>query len=224
MGLGMSKENSDFHNTPWFETIQNGAVKKKLKKGEIYNRQGEALDNIGLIISGKANAISYSVNGDETWIGEYTIGQFIGLVPLLGNGVSDFEIRAASKLQVLIISHDYMLSLMDEDPAICQAVANDLAKRLDASFADIIDIHTLSVRGRICAELIRRAIPIGIDPDQQIIRPSPVFVELARKLNSTRETVSRTVSELQNKGIVSREPGALIIKDPKKLRETVDYI
>jgi len=68
------------------------------------------------------------------------------------------------------------------------------------------------------------ALPIGIDPDRHIIRPSPVFVELARRLNSTRETVSRTVSELQNQGILAREPGALIIENPERLRKAVQLI
>jgi len=173
---------------------------------------------------GKANAVSYSVNGEETWIGEYVEGQFIGLRALLTNTITSFEIRALSKLKVLILSHDQMLKLLQEDRNLCEAVAIDLAERLNKSVNDIIDIHTLSVRGRICAELLRRAIPIGIDPDRQIIRPSPVFVELARRLNSSRETVSRTVNELQNKGILAREPGALIIEDPDRLQDVVELI
>ena len=63
--------------------------------------------------------------------------------------------------------------------------------------------------------------PIGVDPDRHIVRPNPVFVDLALRINSTRETVSRTVSELQKKGIVSREPGALVIQSPEKLKASV---
>ena len=55
----------------------------------------------------------------------------------------------------------------------------------------------------------------------QIIRPNPIFIELAERVNSTRETVSRTVSELQKKGILAREPGAIIINDPDRLRQNI---
>ena len=211
-------------NSVWYSSFASNSVEKTYKKGEAYSLQGEEQSTVGLVVMGKATAISYSFNGDETWIGEYVEGQFIGLRALLANKAISFEIRALSKLQVLTLSHDQMLKLMQEDESLCKAVAVDLAERLNTSVSDIVDIHTLSVKGRICAELLRRAIPIGINPDRQIIRPSPVFVALARRLNSSRETVSRTVSELQNKGILAREPGALIIEDPDRLRDAIEFI
>lgn len=211
-------------NSVWYSSFASNSVEKTYKKGEAYSLQGEEQSTVGLVVMGKATAISYSFNGDETWIGEYVEGQFIGLRALLANKPISFEIRALSKLQVLTLSHDQMLKLMQEDESLCKAVAVDLAERLNTSVSDIVDIHTLSVKGRICAELLRRAIPIGINPDRQIIRPSPVFVALARRLNASRETVSRTVSELQNKGILAREPGALIIEDPDRLRDAIEFI
>ena len=211
-------------NSVWYSSFASNSVEKTYKKGEAYSLQGEEQSTVGLVVMGKATAISYSFNGDETWIGEYVEGQFIGLRALLANKAISFEIRALSKLQVLTLSHDQMLNLMQEDESLCKAVAVDLAERLNTSVSDIVDIHTLSVKGRICAELLRRAIPIGINPDRQIIRPSPVFVALARRLNASRETVSRTVSELQSKGILAREPGALIIEDPDRLRDAIEFI
>lgn len=211
-------------DTLWFEAVSGVAVSKTYKKGDVYCGQGEVMQGVGLILSGRADAISYSVNGHETWVSEYCEGQFIGLRSLLTNGDSNFEIRVSRKLDVLTLSHDHMLKLMRESPELCEAVAVDLAERLNRSDTNLVEGHILSVRGRICAELLRRALPIGIDPDRHIIRPSPVFVELARRLNSTRETVSRTVSELQKKGILIREPGALVIASPDRLRDAVEFI
>jgi CRP-like cAMP-binding protein len=211
-------------DTPWFDAFSDLAIAKNYKKGEVYCAQGETMSAAGLILNGRANAISYSINGHETWISEYCEGQFIGLRSLLTTGESNFEIRVSRKIKMLTLSHDHMLKLMREEPGLCEAVAIDLAERLNKSVTDLVDGNTLSVKGRICAELLRRALPIGIDPDRQIIRPSPVFVELARRLNSTRETVSRTVSELQKRGILIREPGALVVASPERLREAVEYI
>jgi CRP-like cAMP-binding protein len=211
-------------DTPWFDAFSDLAIAKNYKKGEVYCAQGETMPAVGLILNGRANAISYSINGHETWISEYCEGQFIGLRSLLTTGESNFEIRVSRKIKMLTLSHDHMLKLMREEPGLCEAVAIDLAERLNKSVTDLVDGNTLSVKGRICAELLRRALPIGIDPDRQIIRPSPVFVELARRLNSTRETVSRTVSELQKRGILIREPGALVVASPERLREAVEYI
>lgn len=214
----------NFRNTHWFEVLCGQSVETVYKRGEVFAFQGESLQAVGFVLSGKATAISYSVNGDETWVGEYKEGQFIGLMSLLINNISDFEIRASSKLIVRVLSQDKVLELMKGDAALSKVVAIDLAIRLNASVSDLVDVHTLSVKGRVCAELLRLALPIGIDPDRHIIRPSPVFVELARRLNSSRETVSRTVSELQRKGIVAREPGALIINDTDILQDVIENI
>jgi len=208
----------------WFERLCAHSSEQTYARGHIFSAQGEPLKTVGLIISGKAMAFSYSVNGDETWLGEYGQGQFMGLMSLLTKDSSNFEIKATSKLIVRTFSHDKMIALMESDTALSQVVATDLAARLSASMGDLININTLSVRGRICAELIRLALPIGIDPNRHIIRPSPVFVELARRLNSSRETVSRTVSELQKKGIIAREPGALIVENPDRLQDAIEYL
>ena len=208
----------------WLEAFRALSIEKSFERGEIYGHQGRDSSVVGLILSGQAQAVSYSINGEETWIGEYGEGQFVGLRALLIGGDSNFEVRVSRKLNVLTLSHDKMLTLMRENSDFCEAVAIDLAQRLDKTLSDLVDVNTLSVKGRICAELLRRALPIGIDPDRQVIRPSPVFVDLARRLNSSRETVSRTVSELQKKGILIREPGVLIIENPERLRDAIEFI
>jgi len=81
-----------------------------------------------------------------------------------------------------------------------------------------VEALTMSAKGRVCAELMRLSDPIGISPTKRIVRPNPVFVDLALRINSTRETVSRTVSALQKDGVVSREAGAMLIERPAALK------
>lgn len=214
----------NLQDSDWYRGFCAQAVEKVYKRGETFILQGETLKMVGFVTSGKATALAFSYNGDEAWVGEYTVDQFIGLTSLLTDDISKFEVRATSKLTVKVLSKPKMLELMEKNGPLFEAVAKDLATRLNSSISDLIDVHTLSVKGRICAELLRLALPIGINPDQHIIRPSPIFVELARRLNSTRETVSRTVSELQGKGILARQPGALIIADPDRLQDAIEYI
>jgi len=214
----------NFKNKDWFEGLCAESTPSIYNRGDIFSFQGERQKTIGFVISGAADAVSYSVNGDETWVGEYKQGQFIGLISLLSDDLSNFDIRASSRLTLRVLPCDKILDLMRRDLSLCEAISKDLAQRLNKSAAELININTLSVKGRICSELLSLALPLGIDPDRHIIRPSPVFVKLAQRLNSTRESVSRTVSELQGKGILGREPGALIIEDVDRLRDVIEYI
>jgi len=105
-----------------------------------------------------------------------------------------------------------MKQLLAKENGLSLTLHNDLVIKLDHMTSRLIEAFSLSAKGRVCAELSRLSRVIGILPERLIIRPSPVFVELAERVNSTRETVSRTVSELQKKGILKREAGALIME------------
>jgi len=131
--------------TSWFEMFCSQSVETVYKAGESYSLQGDRLRSVGYIISGEANAVSYSIDGDQTWLGEYHQGQFIGLISLFTPDISSFEIRAQSNLTVRTLSHDKMLALIRRDVNLCEALAADLALRLNASLSDLLNVHTLSI-------------------------------------------------------------------------------
>jgi CRP-like cAMP-binding protein len=214
----------NFQDMGWFELLSSQSTEKSYKRGESLNLLGQSFKTVGFVVSGKASALSYSIDGDETWAGEYNEGQFIGLMSLFAHDASDFEVQATSKLVLRVLPQDKFMELMRNDAALCEAIARDLATQLNKSMSDFVNVHTLSVRGRICAELMRLSSPIGLNPERHIIRPSPIFVEVARRLNSSRETVSRTVSELQDRGVISRRPGALIVESPHRLQAAIQKL
>lgn len=218
---------ADFTQSDWYGALYKHSTAKTLLAGEAISFEQNSPsdgprseDVVGIILSGHAHALSYSENGEETWLGEHRPGQFIGLMPLLSHGHVKFDIRAEEDMVLRVISQARMRSLLSEHAALGTYIAQDFASRLDDALLSLIDTHTLSVKGRICIELLRLSVPIGLEPDKQIIRPSPVFVDLARRINSTRETVSRTVNELKRMGVISREPGALVIQNPQQLKNT----
>jgi len=81
----------------------------------------------------------------------------------------------------------------------------------------MLETALLSATGRIAAELLRqsRASSDGV------IRPLPVWSELAVIVQSTRETVSRTVSSLEKRGLVSRTEGGLAVIAAHRLEELI---
>lgn len=183
--------------------------------------QGSTSQKMGFILDGAAVAISYSEDGEETWLGRFEKHEFFGHMSTLTQMPVDFEITAETDLTVLFCNIRDMENLLSRETALNQVLLNDLANRLHTMVNRLIEAYTLSTKGRICAEFIRLSLPVGVDPSKHIIRPNPVFTDIAKRVNSTRETVSRTVSELQKKGIVSRETGAILIHRPEALKSSV---
>lgn len=211
----------DSDTTPWHQAISDRTTTRDCDAGTVLALQGEEADKIGYVLSGRAKAVAYSEKGEATWVGYFHTGDFFGHTALLSDSPPPFEIIAETDVKVLYVTTATMQSLLNAHEGLGLEMAKDLALRLDHMTNRLIEAYTLSAKGRICAELSRLSRVIGIAPDTRIIRPNPVFVELAERVNSTRETVSRTVSDLQKKGILAREPGAIIIKNPDRLREGI---
>ena len=207
--------------TPWHDAIADQTTIRLYEAGAIMALQGEEVGQIGYVLSGRAKAVAFSERGEATWVGYFQTDDFFGHTSLLTDSSPLFEIIAETEVKVLYVSTTTMQKLLNEHQGLSLKIAEDLALRLDHMTRRLIEAYTLSAKGRICAELSRLSRVVGIAPDTRIIRPNPVFVELAERVNSTRETVSRTVSDLQKNGILAREPGAIIIKKPDVLRKRI---
>lgn len=205
----------------WYAAIADRTQTRVFAVGDIIAMQGEAVESVGYILSGRAKAVTYSEDGTATWVGYFESGDFFGHMSLLADTTLSFEISAESDVRAVILSTHVMRDVITQEKELGLQLANDLARRLDMMTRRLIEAFTLSAKGRVCAELARLSNVIGIMPEHRIIRPSPVFVDVALRVNSTRETVSRTVSDLQKKGIIERQAGALVILDPERLKAAI---
>jgi CRP-like cAMP-binding protein len=194
---------------------------KHVGKGEVLLFQEESVSHIGLVISGYFVATSCNENGTETWLGRFKSGDFFGHSAVFLGSKMQFEIKAENSAIIRLIPVSEIKSLIQDNPGLAIAFTKDLARRLEAMTLRLVESLTLSAKGRICAELMRMSKPIGISPGKFVIRPNPVFVDMALRVNSTRETVSRTISDLQKDEIISRQAGAIVIENPNELRAMI---
>jgi len=209
-------------NCEIYDVLAGAGRVRRFAAGDVLIAQDERGAHIFYIKSGQATAMAYGINGERTWLGRFGAGDFVGDMSMLSDLPVPYEVCADTDLDVLAVPFAAMEQLMDAQAGLSKAVAGGLAARLHTAMQRLSEAFTLSATGRVCAELSRLSVPVGSDPDRHIIRPGPVFTELALRVSSTRETVSRTVSRLQKSGVVSRAPGALIIESPERLSDEIN--
>lgn len=196
-------------------------IPRQFNPGEIFLYQGEKANQIGIILSGKVFAQTYTQDGHAIWLEDFGPNQLIGAESLFSNAPLAYELITKTDAKIAYLSRDKLLTLIKFHDAALDEILKDMSSRLIRNIERLIEANTLSTRGRICAELKRHSKPIGIEPDKHIIRPKPVFSEFALRVGSTRESVSRTVSDLSKKGVIFRQTGALIISDMGKLEACI---
>ncbi|MEO0499355.1 MAG: Crp/Fnr family transcriptional regulator [Pseudomonadota bacterium] len=180
---------------------------------------GDATDDSFILVSGGARAVAFGQGGQATMIATYRSGDLFGALPGEGAVEMESEIVAETAVECLCFRATDLLALAEARAAVGHRLTRALVARLATMSRRMVAQVTLTASGRVHQELLRLA--VDTDGGAQIVSPAPVLTELAARLSTTRETVSRTVSALERRGIVRREPGQLVIAAPGRLREMV---
>lgn len=180
-------------------------------------RQGDRAGTTFLLVEGRAHALSCGVEGQLVLLHEFLPGDFFGAITQTPQSSEEADIVAAEDSRAALFLALDFIALIETHSCVGLAVSRALLRQLRAAAERVLERTTLSASGRVCAELLRLA-RLG---DGRSIRPAPVLSKLALRVNSTRETVSRTINNLERRGVVRRERGALLIVAPQRLEEMV---
>jgi predicted transcriptional regulator len=81
----------------------------------------------------------------------------------------------------------------------------------------VYEFSTLAVNNRIQAELLRLASLGQREGNSARLEPAPTHSEIASRISTHREAVSRELNRLSRIGIIERQHGALIVRDLGRL-------
>ena len=90
----------------------------------------------------------------------------------------------------------------------------DFVTRMRSLHQRVSELHTMPVRDRIYAELLRRSRADPIDERRGLVSSVPRHAELAARVGTRRETVARELKALERAGIFTKRGGAFVITGP----------
>lgn len=178
---------------------------------------GEAAPYVFLLIEGRAQAVVYSAQGQLVLLDTYAAGDIFGEVDVVGTTTAWDQVIAVTPVESGRLKQQDFVMLLESHPSLAMAVLRQVTARLSRTARRMIERTTLSATGRIYAELLRQA----NEADGRTIRPLPTMSELALIVQSTRETVSRTINDLERRGYITRDKDALMIVAPHRVQELI---
>ena len=193
---------------------------KMFAPGEEIISAGDERDDIYFIVDGEVKVVYLSPNGKDIWHNLLGPGTTFGEMAALTGRARNASVVAVRSTQVAVVSRAEMMVLLKSDPSIAIWLLTEMAERLQQANEMIRSLVAQSLSQRVRAELARLAQPAAGDPGLLAIDPAPNLSEIARRLNTDRENVSREVSALTARGILRKEADRIVILDPEFLKST----
>ncbi len=180
-------------------------------------RRGDHVSTLYVVVTGRAHAIVYSVDGQAVLLHEYRSGDFFGAASSLSSATHEADVIVVEALSAFLLDGGVLALLAEQHGCIGLALFKLMVDRLQQTASRMYEHAALSAVGRVYAELLRQA--------QQnadlTIRPAPILADLALHVSTTRETASRAINALERRGIIRRDPATLAVVAPHRLEELI---
>jgi CRP-like cAMP-binding protein len=172
--------------------------------------------DVFFIIRGKLKVTIFSENGREIEFRELSVGQSFGEISAIDGKPRSANVIAMSDASVGTMSAADFVTTLRSQPEVAIATLRKLS-HLVRALTERVQEGQDKVDVRICHELERLAREAMLNGSAARLKPPPKHAQLASRVNTHREAVSRLLSKLTRLGIVQRGRGELVIRDVQAL-------
>lgn len=194
--------------------------RKVYNKGEVIVREGDVVDRLTIINTGKAKGYRYNKEGKEQILHLYDEGDFFGEKSLLRSKKGHFSIEALEGVHVCTIHKNDFMELVTKHPHIALKIMEALTIKVDRLEKTIESLGIGSARDRVIKTLIEFEEKYGVQTREGMMITMPISrAGIANYIGLTRESVSKVLSQLQDEGLIEMKGNKkiLIKEDLKKL-------
>ena len=196
-------------------------TKRSYQKNNMILMEDEFGDTFFIIASGSIKITRVSEDGREVILAMLGEGEFFGEMSLLDGETRSANAIAIEESKVLILKrHDFLLFL-ERFPKIAISLLTEMAGRIRKSDQQIESLSLSDAEHRIGITLIRMAEELGTIRQGKVeISNLPYQQDIANMAGTSRETVSRMMKILEEKGFIKRSGHNLSILDYSQFKRT----
>ncbi|MDD2397054.1 MAG: Crp/Fnr family transcriptional regulator [Tissierellia bacterium] len=204
------------------QSIMDSSNHKIYKKGEIIFNSGDYFDYFFIVNKGRVKLSKISAMGKEQILKILEVGDFMGELSLFKDTLLTNSAEALEKTEICIIRSEKVREIIMQRPEIALKFLEKYAERIKHSEELIEQIGLRDVEQRIANYLIAEVEKNNIknrNNEYEINLPVTKSV-LSSILGTTKETLSRKLSLLQDEGLIRLEgQRKIIITDIENLRD-----
>lgn len=188
------------------------------KKSQILSFDDVNTD-VFFMVRGAVLARSYSVEGKEVSYNTIGQGEIFGEFSAIDGKPRSASIDAIEDCLIARMSSGDFRALLEENSVLGLRLAEILVAKTRALTQRIFEYGTLPVRERVQRELLRLCANAAHSTNQIIIDPAPTHYEIATRIATHREAVSRELNQLALGKVIEVDRRRIKVLDLGKLRE-----
>ena len=181
-------------------------------------------DALYIVADGEVKVSLWSDNGREIILSTLPAGSFFGEMSLVDGEPRSANVACTVDSLLLRLGRREFLQALRSYPTIAINVMTEVCVRLRRADESIGNLALLDVYGRVARYLLERCEEEGETGSEGfVIKKMPTQQHIASRIGTSRETVSRALSEFQRRGFIEQRGKGLLVReglDPKAVSRT----
>jgi len=194
------------HKVPLFASLPAGELQafselvreKSYPKSSVILFENDPGDSLYLVAGGQVKVVLIGEEGREVILSMLGPGSFFGEMALIDDEPRSAHVIAMEDSSLLVLRREDFQARLRTSPEVAIALLRELSQRLRRADEKIGSLVLLDVNGRVADLLLRMADEEG---GIQITRKTTHHV-IAQMIGSSRETVSRTMRDFVERGLI----------------------
>lgn len=220
--------NKELEEIPLFERLKESDLQligmytscQRFKRHEFVIRQGKGNQNFYIIKKGRVKISCPQEEGHDIILAFLQDGDFFGEMSILEHNACSANAECMQNCEIYCIRKDKFRKILREVPGLSLRLLSSMSQRLRCTNQCIENLNCRNTLRRISVVLNSIAELYGYRMKKSVvIHKIPFQQDIASLAGTTRETVSRKLSQLEEQAYIKKSGRYLVIRDYSRFYE-----
>jgi CRP-like cAMP-binding protein/CheY-like chemotaxis protein len=185
---------------------------RAFKKNQVVYYEGDKGHGIYVVVAGRIKTTKMAEDGRELMTGTFTADNYLGIQAMLSAEPYSDTATALEDSALVLIPKEQLEPLLNMFPEVANEFIKILANDIREKEEQLLELAYHSVRKRMAGAMLRLQKQVGEAPTFKVTRE-----DLAAMAGIATETVSRTLSDFKDEGLIEKKGGSITILDANRL-------
>jgi CRP/FNR family transcriptional regulator, cyclic AMP receptor protein len=221
---------STLANCPLFKSLDGEAIRRldtqciwrRARPREFVLEYQDGGTDLYFVAQGHLRVLIQTSAGKDSILRDIRDGEFFGELAAIDGQPRSAAIVAMTDSVIAKMPAAVFRQTVHAHADVCDRLLTLLASQVRMLSNRVNEYSRLDAARRLYAELLRLARPARKGDLHAVISPPPTHAELAARISSHREAVTRELAKLERDGLLERRRGAMVLLDPARLAKLIE--